>query len=68
MRKILSESAIERTHVISVSNGFNSERMPKLNFCYRNMTLPCLSEKKKNPVYFFSGIKLHFLNDINKSL
>ena len=50
MRKILSESAIERTHVISVSNGFNSERMPKLNFCYRNMTLPCLSEKKKNPV------------------
>ena len=49
MRKILSESAIERAHVISVNNGFNSKRMTKLNFSYRNMTLPCLS-KKKNPV------------------
>ena len=61
MRKILSESAIERAHVISVNNGFNSKRMTKLNFSYRNMTLPCLSKKKIQFPYFFSGIKLIFI-------
>lgn len=67
MRKILSESAIERTHVISVSNGFNSKRMTKLNFHYRNITLPCLSEKNPVSLFLFRD-QVTFFYDINKSL